>query len=182
MGPIPLELLDEQLETCDKCPLCTIPINPIEFALQQYPLDLKLMVIALNPSPEEHLTQTPWFDRHHKYVKNLVAPIFPLNNVYFTYLVKCSTANTIGVKNSKTCKETYLLREIELLQPKVVLSLGTVVSKILMKTPLRPGDFYQYPNTDQLWANWHSAHSIFNGDKYSGQRFTQFLQILKQKL
>lgn len=72
---------------------------------------------------------------------NSVVNTFKLENAYMTNFVKCGkqkNTNFIRVKDysskeKNTCFENYLLKEIEILQPKVIFSLGKDVFDLLNK-------------------------------------------------
>ncbi len=182
----PIKILSEQINKCEACPLYSIPINSLEFVgeIPKPPIDL--MVVAQNPSAEEHLLCASWFSRENRYAQSLLAPIFPSNKCYFTYLTKCSTAQTITRNNSETCRFNFLDKEISLLRPKIILFLGKGLFQIMLGKKAKNGDIVLGLNNgiDKYiyMAAWKAPSVIFNEGKKKEKQTIQFFKTLKNLL
>ncbi len=171
--------LNDQIEACNACNFrdsCKKPLIPISVWH-----DIELMVVAEKPSLEEETTETAYFDRHNYYLKKLLTPFFPLERIHFTYLIKCYNKDLVGKKNSRTCFETFLLKEVDIVAPKMILSMGAVPNKIIGK-----GKFHEIKRigfTEKLVhvGFWESSSYLFNSGKTHNERFTAFLIELKRK-
>jgi uracil-DNA glycosylase family 4 len=175
-------LLDE-ICGCNLCPFGAAK-NPIAPEPPEHPITI--MIIAEAPSPEENIMQQPWFDRHNKYLAKLAHTIFSPSETYYTYLVKCNPVpEKIGVKNSKICIDNYISKEIKLLRPKIILTLGQTCAKMLL------GNYSKKPEVGDIFidgydekhnfmiTNWSSASFIFNANKQKEVDFLKFLEKLK---
>lgn len=109
---------------CKKCKLwesaehiCTMGIGPF---------DAKVMVIGDMPTMFEAESNEPFISKAGKYIKRNL----PLQNVYYTTAVKCTTPDrkTPGTPIITKCKP-YLQTEIDVVKPEFVLLLGSAAVK-----------------------------------------------------
>lgn len=166
LGPFDYTL---QCGACNFRKGCMSPLSPV--ADFTNPVDL--MVIVEKPSFEEESCSFGYGDRPNQYLKSLLAPIFPLDNTYFTYLIKCFVGKNTKItkSNSSICKKTWLNKEIELFKPNRILCLGRIVSKLLEK-----GEFGEIKNNVGFWQ---SPPFILNAGMAHIELFIKFLKKLK---
>jgi len=96
-----------------------------------------IMVVVENPSYHDEDVMSVADSDKDKMLKDLLFKVLkvPKEEVYFTHLVKCRTANTTPVtdRDIKACYQ-YLVEEIKEIEPKVILAVGSNVAKALSKT------------------------------------------------
>lgn len=170
-----ISLLLTNLENCDKCSLGGFfGAKPIVPELK-YPVEL--MVIGESPSKEESLLSSSYFDRHNKYIQDLIGKIFNNNFTYYTYLIKCFNEACLSNKKIKTCKENYLDQEIMLLKPKAIIYLGSFLAKI---NKVKIGDIGRDGNI--IKGFWNSSFKVYTAGKIHIAEFETFLLTMKKEI
>lgn len=164
--------LEEKVIACHACPLrtqCRQPLPPI-FCSEA----TELMVIADRPNFEEESLSWGWGSRENRYVKSLIEKFWFEQNIHYTYLTKCfsGSGTVLGKKNTETCRNLFLSKELELLKPHKQLYLGSACAKILGgSTPF--GEIFGEK------AFWWSSSYILNASKTHEVEFLRFLNKLK---
>jgi DNA polymerase len=72
-----------------------------------------------------------------------------------TNTIKCATDN-IPKENIENCRK-YLVKEIEIIQPKLIIALGTVAMRALNDSVTR-GNMIELANGIKVIGNWHPAY------------------------
>lgn len=96
----------------------------------------KLMVIAESPGEEEDRLGLPFVGKSGKFLDNLFDDIkIKKKDLFITNAVKCRPPKnrTPFSKELKTCKQLWLDKQIEILKPKLILILGRVALKSVLK-------------------------------------------------
>ena len=125
------EELDNKIKFCSLCNLKQIPVNIIPVKNGEN-LKSKVMFVGLAPSVYNH-TEFVFIEENYATNKILMTALESIglkrNDVYVTNLVKCSTENNIMplLTTIKNCKK-YLLEEIKLVQPILIVTMGKDVS------------------------------------------------------
>lgn len=179
---LPIIELIETIPECQKCELAKTPMEPSYGTLT----DISIMVVLENPSLEEHSCNWPFGDRANKYIKLIIANIFSLDIVYFTYMVKCHRGPiNLGIKNSEPCIENYLDKEFESIKPKMILTMGKNCAKIIGKRygtnasigSMLSGNYSD--NSEFILAFAESPTTILNKSKSKEIDFVNLLEKLK---
>ena len=87
----------------------------------------------------------------------------------FSYNLQSKKPSLTGNRNPKSNEieqcEPYLLRQIDLIEPKVICALGTFAAQILLRTDERisklRGNFYNYHGT-KVMPTYHPAYLLRN--------------------
>ena len=178
---ISLETIDNEINqkiwACDKCKLRNDASEPLS-PLSSYK-NIELMVISEKPSIEEDLIFTAYFDRHNRYLINLLGKIFPTESTHFTYLTKCYSEKKASKKEMKTCVENHLLPEYEAIYPKHCLYLGKVLADWYGKKSFGDLVVEEEEGYNVISGFWNSSYSIFSGGQKKTDEFLQFLNKLK---
>jgi len=123
--------LNKKIKECDSCSLCKNS-GPV---LGYGSLDAAVMFIADAPEPKEARTGIPFIGKAKEKMMHAVT----INNLkkgdyYFTYLIKHSLgkATTINSDAETRCID-LLVEEIELVNPRIIVSMGFSVTKQLIK-------------------------------------------------
>lgn len=119
---------------CQKCALHLTCKTPCMGGEGTTPASI--MVVVENPSYHDEDVMGVADSDKDKLLKELLFKFFkiPKQDVYFTHLVKCRTANVTPVTEKDiTACYPYLVEEIKAVQPKVILAVGSNVAKALSK-------------------------------------------------
>ena len=132
----PILSFKSSIENCKKCNLGNTR-NKFVFGSGDPSADLLLVGEA--PGQEEDLQGEPFVGRAGKLLDKILKAIgYTRNtNVFITNIVKCRPPDNRDPLASEVAKcEPYLLRQIKLIKPKLIVSLGRVSGKTLLKTDI----------------------------------------------
>ena len=137
-----LDSLQQRIQTCTKCSLCELDVNKLDLEKGFGKLPIKkgrlpILFVGINPSItrfKDSMSVGAFTGRTSGDLFKLLLSEISLNvdDFYITNLVRCSTPNNRELTYSDiyVCSG-YLLKEIYLIQPKVIFSLGSIVSQWL---------------------------------------------------
>ena len=124
----------EDLGDCRRCRLCT-QRQTLVFGVGA--ADADLMVIGEAPGRQEDMRGEPFVGPSGQMLDKMLANVIgvPRENTYITNTVKCRPPNDRNpeLDEVEAC-HPYLMRQIQAVQPKVILVLGTVAFQILFRT------------------------------------------------
>lgn len=128
-----LESLRAQYSSCEKCPLHA---NRIKFVYGEGNPDAIAMVIGEGPGDEENKTGRPFVGRAGALLdKMLLAIDIKREDVYIANIVKCRPP---GNRNPESAERQaclpYLLEQIGIVRPRLILMLGLVAAQTLLQT------------------------------------------------
>lgn len=106
-----------------------------------------IVVIGRNPGRQERDAGEPFVGSCAPYIDEWLAACgIGRNHVYITNLVKCfTTANREpALEQSQACMKRFLVPEIKLVRPKVLLLMGDHVTKMLCGKGVRDAGPYSY--------------------------------------
>ena len=127
-----LEELAEQIRVCTRCPLH-------ESRTLAVPGDgkfsAKVMIIAEAPGKEEDESGHPFVGSAGRFLNHVLEGTgLDRNDFFITNTVKCRPPKNRTPKKLEidTCTSNYLFEQIELLNPKLIMLLGTVAAKTVL--------------------------------------------------
>ena len=127
-----------------------------------------LMLVGEAPGKEEDLKGEPFVGRAGKLLDNILRAINKKRGegVYIANVLKCRPPNNRDPLPSEVKKcEPYLLRQIKIIKPKIIVALGRVSGKTLLKidVPLKDmrGKIHNY-NGIPLIVTYHPAALLRN--------------------
>lgn len=133
-GAAAMRAIREDLGDCKRCPLCERRKNVV-FGVGDPAADL--MIIGEGPGEQEDLRSEPFVGPAGEMLDKMLAHVLGLQRrqVYIANIVKCRTPGNRNPSPEEvaTCRP-FLLAQIEALQPKMLLVLGTVAYKALFDT------------------------------------------------
>ncbi len=162
-----LAMLEERVRGCTRCPLHEGRMNAVP---GQGVLDPQVMIIGEGPGAEEDRRGLPFVGRAGQYLDKWLEAIEldRTKNVYIGNVVKCRPPENRDPRphESEACLP-YLREQIELIRPRVILTVGRVASSILIGTSagitrLR-GRTYYYEGTP-LIPTFHPSAVLRNQD------------------
>lgn len=124
-----------------ECHLCELSKNRQKVVFGEGNVNASLMIVGDNPSNSDDSTGKIFTDRTGDTVTRMIENVLELkrSDVYITNVLKCRPLDTQqpSPTNSHTCYP-YLLKEIEIVKPKVILAFGEMAYRYLTgdDTPL----------------------------------------------
>ncbi len=128
-----LDELATMAAICERCDLCETRTNVV-FASGAH--DADVMVVGEGPGQQEDEQGIPFVGRSGQLLISLLAEVgFERDDVYIANVVKCRPPRNRDPRQDEidACKP-YLRRQIELVDPTVVVTLGNFSSKLLLGT------------------------------------------------
>ena len=134
-----LEKLKQECNSCIKCELGKTRINVV-FS-DGNPNTAKAILIGEAPGENEDKTGTPFVGRAGKLLNEFLkeAGISRENDLYIINTVKCRPPkNRVPSDEEKKCCENYLMKQIEIINPEVIIFCGSTALKSFYtkKTPI----------------------------------------------
>lgn len=171
-----LEKLKEIALECKKCKLCLTRKNVV---FGEGNPNAKLMFIGEGPGKTEDETGRPFVGRAGELLTRIIEKgiQIPRREVYIANVVKCRP--TVEMKGEKdrppdpeeiqSCSP-FLVRQIELIQPKAIIALGNPASQFLLNTKIGVtklrGKVYYYKSIPVI-ATYHPSYVLRNGGDQS---------------
>lgn len=123
------EKIAKQIKRCKKCPLYKSRNKAVP---GEGPDNAKIMIIGQGPGKKEDLTGRPFVGRAGKFLDELLK----LNKInrkrcFITSIVKCFPPKNRQPKKTEaeTCVTNYLTKQIEMINPKIIIIMGNVAKK-----------------------------------------------------
>ena len=181
----------EEIGDCHRCGLHKTRTNIV---FGHGPERANLMIIADAPSKEDDLKMNPLQGKEGELLERMLHAInLSRDVVYITSLVKCFPGTNAKPDKSeiKTCLP-FLFRQIEIICPKIICTMGTLSSQILLHSSrslfqLR-GRFYNFNDlcTDKLAAKVVIMPSLYPALLLENEELKkaswQDLQLIQKKL
>jgi uracil-DNA glycosylase family 4 len=156
--------LRERVIHCQKCPLSQGRTNAVP---GEGSLEAELMFVGEAPGRDEDLQGQPFVGRAGQLLTKIInAMEFKREDVYITNVIKCRPPeNRTPYKEEIEKCQDYLLEQLELVKPKVVVALGKVATDFFVPsskgmTALR-GNFYPYGPL-QVMPTFHPSYIVRN--------------------
>lgn len=163
-----LEILEASAASCECCELHK-GRNKAVFARGNP--QSKLMICGMVPGPEENKVGSPFIGRAGIMLDNIIrAADIDQNEVYITNAVKCALKPGIPLKEEwiGACL-SYLLAQIFVIQPKVIITLGADASNALLGQPLDTkignmrGKPHKYADNMYVIPTYHPSYIVRGG-------------------
>lgn len=133
-----LTILQDNIKKCELCDLCkTMPFSPISGIGNTY---AKIMLVGEAPGEDESIAEEPFVGQCGRLLdKMLIESGIQRSDIYIANTVNCRpTHDNLGKKNRpptkqeiNTCK-TWLFQQINVIQPKVIFSLGKIPTSTIL--------------------------------------------------
>lgn len=146
-----LEELEALLQTCSRCSLAKTRTNLVFGSGNP---NAKLVFVGEAPGHDEDLQGLPFVGRAGQLLTDIIEKGMNLrrSDVYICNVLKCRPPeNRNPLPEEIACCEPYLIRQLEIIKPKVICALGTFAAQTLLKTTTTIG---------QLRGRWHFYHGI----------------------
>jgi uracil-DNA glycosylase len=146
-----LEDLRAAIGDCQRCKLCSGRTNLV-FGVGNPNADL--MFVGEGPGRDEDLQGEPFVGRAGQLLTDIITKGMGLKrgDVYIANVVKCRPPENRNPEPDEVAAcEPFLKKQIELIQPKIIVALGKFAVQTLLQS--------KAPIT-RLRGNWHSYHGI----------------------
>jgi uracil-DNA glycosylase len=174
-----LEELNFIAQNCKKCPLCSERKNVV---FGEGSPNADLMFIGEGPGYDEDQQGRPFVGKAGDLLTKMITAMqFSREQVYISNIVKCRPPkNRNPLPEEANVCLSYLQRQIELIQPKVIVILGAVPLKYLLNkvgiTRLR-GQWDSY-NGIKVMPTFHPAY-LLRDPKAKGVTWSDLQQVMK---
>ena len=154
-----LELLRQQSLQCRNCRLCR---GRTQVVFGSGPVDAELMLIGEGPGAEEDRQGLPFVGAAGELLTKIIQAIeLDRSQVYIANVVKCRPPENRDPEHDEVdaCLP-YLLEQIDLVRPRLIVALGRIAARILLHTaaPLNQlrGEFFPIRGA-QMRVTYHPA-------------------------
>lgn len=129
-----LDAIREDIGDCTRCKLHTLGRRQVVFGVGNPRADL--MFVGEAPGADEDEQGIPFVGRAGQLLTKIIEAIgLTRDDVYIANVIKCRPPNNRNPEPDEvaTC-EPFLFRQIDLVQPKVIVALGTFAAHTLLQT------------------------------------------------
>jgi DNA polymerase len=162
-----LQLIDELHREALQCSRCVLADTRTNLVFGSGSPDAQLMFIGEAPGYHEDQQGIPFIGRAGQLLTKIIQAIgLSREEVYIANILKCRPPQNRDPSFEETINcYPYLLRQIEIIKPKIIVALGGVAAKKLLKTDspigrLR-GEFLDFQGT-KLIVTYHPAYLLRN--------------------
>jgi len=161
------ETLDDFREAIKECQKCSLAETRTHFVFGAGNPKANLMLIGEAPGRDEDLKGEPFVGRAGQLLDKILAAIgFKREEVYIGNILKCRPpGNRDPLPEEIALCLPYLLHQIEIIRPKIILTLGRISTQVLLKTtaPLGRlrGEVHDF-NGIAVIATYHPAALLRN--------------------
>jgi len=162
-----LKELEYHASVCKSCELHNGQITPV-FARGK--CDANIVICGMCPGPEENKDGVPFVGSSGGLLDTILLNAFgdKHDNVYITNVVKCFVQPGIKLDICwMTACLPYLIIQLKLINPKVVISLGKDVSNFLLgnKFPMKAirGKLFDYIGDIKVLSTYHPSYLLRGG-------------------
>ncbi|MCF7822541.1 MAG: uracil-DNA glycosylase [Candidatus Marinimicrobia bacterium] len=175
----------EKIMHCQNCPLGSSRTN---FVFGTGNPDADLMFVGEAPGESEDLEGIPFVGRAGKLLDDILKAIdLKREDVYIANVLKCRPPNNRDPNKEEIEQcEPYLLKQIELIKPKLLVALGRISATTLLRskdslTAMR-GRIFDYHGTDML-VTYHPAALLRNPNwkRPAWDDFKKIRELYRQK-
>jgi len=163
------ELLDElyaPYQQCMKCPLGSLGRTHVVFGTGNP--DADLMLIGEGPGNEEDKQGKPFVGRSGQLLTKLLHSVgIERHDTFITNIVKCRPPNNrkpFPIESS-TCKAILLIKQIKIIRPRLICTLGATALECLLDKPVKitqaRGKEFLFENIKVI-ATYHPAYILRN--------------------
>ncbi len=156
----------EEVDSCRKCP--ELVSNRTNVVFGAGVPSAKIVFVGEAPGRDEDIQGKPFVGRSGKLLTKMIREILGMERerVFIANVLKCRPPNNRNPLSSEIINcEPYLIRQIEIIKPKVICALGTFAAQTLLRTDksissLR-GKFHDYCGI-KLLPTFHPAYLLRN--------------------
>ena len=180
-----LEKLYCKYKNCQECPLGKLGRTQVVFG-QGNP-DTKLMFIGEAPGRDEDLKGAPFIGRAGQLLTKIIEAMkLERKDVYISNIAKCRPPEnrTPLTEESEICKKLILFKEIDIIKPQIICTLGACATQALLGNNIKiskaRGQFFKF-NNYQIIPTFHPAYLLRNPEakKYVWDDMKKVLKFIE---
>lgn len=159
-----LKIIKKEVLECTKCRLHQDRRKAVPGEGRE---NAKLVFIGEAPGRDEDIQGKPFVGKAGQLLTKIIEAInLKREDIYITNIVKCRPPENRNPKEDEILAcEPYLLRQLSIIKPKIICTLGTFAAQALLKTnnPISSlrGHFHPYGNI-KLMPTYHPAYLLRN--------------------
>lgn len=155
----------------------------------------RLMLVGEGPGKSEDAMGLPFVGKSGELLdKILNAAEISRSSVFITNIVKCRSADIVGgqlqnrppLSGEVSACRPYLVRQVEIIQPRVILCLGASAAKGVIDSGFniteQRGEWFEGPFQSKIMATFHPAFILRRGGAGSGAKEIKRLVWMDIKL
>jgi DNA polymerase len=155
---------DKEVRGCTKCRLCETRTNTV-FGEGNH--DAKIFFIGEGPGETEDRTGRPFVGRAGELLDKMIAAMgLKRGDVYIANIVKCRPpGNRVPAPDEVATCTPYLQRQLEIIRPQVIVTLGLPAAKYMLQTTSTMGRLrgaWQQWRGIKLMPTFHPAYVLRN--------------------
>ncbi len=164
------ELLNNLRNKLGNCKRCKLHKERNNIVFGEGNPNAKLMFIGEGPGRDEDIQGRPFVGRAGKLLdKMIMAMGLKREDVYIANVVKCRPPNNRNPEEDEVAIcSPFLIKQIEIINPTVIISLGAVSAQFLLNTKVNitrlRGNIHRFKNSN-LVATYHPAYLLRNPSK-----------------
>ena len=169
-GPSPVMTLEEVRKELGDCKRCKLHRARRTIVFGEGNESAKLMFIGDGPGYDEDVQGRPFVGRAGQLLTKIIQSInLPREEVYITNIVKCRPPQNRNPEPDEiqSC-HPFLMKQIRMIQPKIICALGTFSAQTLLKTDIKitalRGRFYDIEGTKVI-PTYHPAFLLRNPER-----------------
>ncbi len=174
-----LKVKEEELEKikseCNNCKKCSLGITRTNIVFSDGNPNAKILLIGEAPGADEDATGTPFVGRAGKLLTKLIEECGMLrkNDFYICNTVKCRPPeNRVPTDEEKELCKNYLLNQIKIVQPKVIVLCGATSAKSFLGNKIKisqiRGQWYKLFNNIDATVIFHPSYLLRNHSEAEG--------------
>jgi uracil-DNA glycosylase family protein len=166
-----------------RCELCALYRNRTHAVPGEGSAGAGLMIVGEGPGETEDALGRPFVGKAGELLDRILeAATIPRPSVFITNIVKCRAADMVGDRlqnraplsaEINSCRP-YLVRQVEIIQPKVILCLGASAAKGIIDAAFniteQRGQWFDGPFGSRIIATFHPAFILRRGGAGSGAK------------
>ena len=160
--------LKELEKICKNCTLCDLSKTRINVVFGEGNPNARLMFIGEGPGEMEDKTGRPFVGRAGELLTKIIKNVLNLKreDVYIANIVKCRPPNNRvpTIEEANTCKP-YLLKQIEIINPEILVCLGKTAFMYLMNSDMPiskvRGQIFEYKGKKVI-PTFHPSYLLRN--------------------
>jgi len=169
-GPSPVMTLEEVRKELGDCKRCKLHRARRTIVFGEGNESAKLMFIGEGPGYDEDVQGRPFVGRAGQLLTKIIQSInLPREEVYITNIVKCRPPQNRNPEPDEiqSC-HPFLMKQIRVIQPKIICALGTFSAQTLLKTDTKitalRGRFYDLEGIKVI-PTYHPAFLLRNPER-----------------
>ena len=169
--------LENLHQTCSSCTTCKLAATRKNVVFGEGNPDAQLMIIGEGPGEDEDKTGRPFVGRAGQLLDQILAAVqIPRESVYIANIVKCRPPGNRNPESDEIAScEHWLLEQIKLIRPQIIVTLGNVPTQWATGTSLGItktrgvwGEFKKLSAPIKIFPMFHPAYLLRNPVRTTG--------------